>query len=114
MLLKRVSEDLKSHILAERWLGYLLQYVNHKELEKLMNYYQEIGWISRDVKENLIRMAEGITSSGKGSWQLPSRVHLTSLLFITALAGMEIPREIYGLDTYVKIFTETPEEIFSV
>ncbi len=114
MLLNMVKEDLKSHMLAEKWLGYLLQYVDHKELEKLMNYYEKIGWISAESKEKLLKMAEGITSSGKGSWKLPSRVHLTSLLFITYLAGMDIPKDIYGLDTYVRIFTENPEEMFSI
>jgi len=114
MLLVKLNDDLRTGIIAERWLGYLLQHMNHSELEKLLSYYEKIGWISVSAKLKLLSMAAGIKSNAKGTWQVSSRVHLTSLLFIAYLAGQEIPRELYDINAYTKQFIENPESFLSV
>ncbi len=114
MILESVEDDLRSNLLVEKWLGYLLQYMDHDALNKLMDYYQRIGWISESAKKKLISIAEGINSSRKGTWQVPSRVHITSLLFIFYLAHGEIPREIYGIKAYIDEFTANPEGMLSL
>jgi len=115
MLLEDLNEDLQTQVLATRWLGYLLQFVDHENLEKLLEYYESIGWISREAKKKLIIMAKGMKSSGsKNEWVLPHRVHLTSLLFIQRLSGREEESKLAGLDTYIKSYIESPEEFLSV
>jgi len=115
MLLENLGEDLRSQVLATRWLGFLLQYVDHENLKKLLDYYHRIGWISSEVKEKLINLAEGIKSGGsKNEWMLPHRVHLTSLLFIQRLSGENREGELAGLSTYIRDYIESPEEFLSV
>ncbi len=114
MILNDLGDDIRSAIIAEKWLGYLLQHMGHGELEKLLEHYEQIGWISENARRKLTKIAEGIVSSGKGNWQLPGRVHITSLLFIAYLAGTGIPREVHEIDTYAKIFIENPEEMLSI
>ncbi len=114
MLLKTLPDDINTYVMIHKWLGFLLQHIDHKELEKLMEYYQNIGWLSAESREKLISIAEGINSSGKGNWKLPSRVHISSLLFITHLANLELPPDIYSLGSYAEMFTEHPEEFFTV
>jgi archaellum component FlaD/FlaE len=114
MLLKDLGDDPRKHILAMRWLGYMLQYVDHQGLSKVLDYYQRIGWISKDAKEELRAIAEGLKSTGKGEWTLPFRVHLTSLLFIAKIAEMPIERDIAGIESYVDEWINHPETALSI
>ncbi len=115
MLLEKLGEDLQSQVLATRWLGYLLQFVDHENLEKLLDYYESIGWLGREAKKKLLIMAKGMKSSGsKNEWVLPHRVHLTSLLFIQRLGGRNEESALAGLETYIKSYIESPEEFLSV
>lgn len=115
MLLPDIGDDLPTQVLATRWLGYLLQFVDHENLQKLLDYYESIGWIGKEAKKKLIAMAKGMKSSGsKNEWVLPHRVHLTSLLFIQRLSGRNQEGELAGLNTYIKSYIESPEEFLSV
>ncbi|NPA74514.1 MAG: flagella protein [Euryarchaeota archaeon] len=114
MLLETLPDSVEAYAMVHRWLGYLLQYMDHEELAKLLTYYEKIGWLSKNVREKLTDIAQGITASGKGTWQLPGRAHLTSLLFIAYLAGKEIPRELYEVNAYATEFTSNPESFISI
>ena len=115
MLLEDLRENVETQALVLRWLAYLLQQVDHKNLETLLKYYQDIRWISEDVRKKLLFMAKGIKSSGiKNEWMVPHRVHLTSLLFIEKLRGESPGKDLAGLNAYIKGFIETPEEFLSV
>ncbi len=115
MLLNEFSDDVETQALVLRWLAYLLQQVDHKNLETLLKYYQDIGWIGESVRKKMLMMAKGIKSSGtKNDWMVPHRVHLTSLLFIEKLKGESLGKDLAGLNTYIKGFIETPEEFLSV
>ncbi len=114
MLLLDIKEDIRTGVIAERWLGYLLQQMNHEELGKLLEYYEKVGWISSTAKNKLMGIAMGIKSSGRGTWQVSSRIHLTSLLFMSYLAGIKLPRELHEINTYAREFIENPESFISV
>ena len=114
MILEMVGDDPKKHIIAMRWLGYMLQFVDHQGLAKILDYYERIGWLSNEAKEELREIAEGLKSTGKGEWKLPFRVHLTSLLFITKIADIPIEKEIAGIETYVEEWINHPEEALSI
>ncbi len=114
MLLSTLPENIETYTMVHRWLGFLLQHMDHNELSKLMKHYEKIGWLSEEAAEKLLIIAQGIKSSGTGTWQVPSRVHLTSLLFIAYISKREIPRELYSIDTYATVFTEKPEAMLSI
>ena len=113
MLLEKIDEDIKTQVVATRWLGYLLQYTDHKNLEKLFQYYESIGWISPEVRDKLIKLSQGIKSNGKSNWLLPPRMHITSLLFISNLAGINI-KNLTGINAYLNMYVEHPEEFLSI
>ncbi len=114
MLLERLPDSPDAYAMVQRWLGFLLQHMNHGELSKLLEYYTNIGWISKEVQRHLNEIAQGIKSSGTGTWQVPSRVHLTSLLFIVHLSGRDMPRELYSAIAYSDIYTGEPETVVSI
>ncbi len=115
-MLERLNDGMRSQILALKWLGYLLQHINHEGLKHLLHYYRNIGWIGEDAEKKLISMAEGLKSTGTGEWRLPVRVHLTSLLFIRSLMNEseEDEREIFGLNAYIEQWIQSPDEAISV
>ena len=114
MLLEKIGEDPKSYVLALRWMGYLLQHVNHQGLYKVLSYYQDIGWISNEVKEKLLTLAQGLKGMGGDEWTLPFRVHLTSLLFIGKLGDVSMERDLAGMEAYIEEWIENPEGILSI
>lgn len=59
-VLEHLSVDSRSNLILMRWLGFLLQRVPAEELPQLLDYYRRIGWISKDVKDKLVQIAEGI------------------------------------------------------
>lgn len=114
MILNEIGDDPRKHVLAMKWLAYMMQHVDHLGLEKVLDYYEKIGWIGTRAKEELRSIASGLKSTGKGEWTLPFRVHLTSLIFISRLADMPIERELAGVNAYIDNWINSPEEILSI
>ncbi len=114
MILERIGEDPSKHVLAMKWLAYMMQHVDHQGLERVLEYYEKIGWIGTRAKEELSSIASGLKSTGRGEWTLPFRVHLTSLLFISKLADIPIERDLTGINTYIENWINSPEEILSI
>ena len=114
MLLRDVPGDIRSVAVAQKWLAYLLQQVDHEGLKRLLDYYQSIGLISSEAREKLLTMAAGIKSTARGEFPVPGRVHIVSLLFMAYLSNSRIPPELYEVNTYARLFAENPEQFLSV
>ncbi len=114
MILQKLGDEPKKHVMAMRWLGYMLQYVDHGGLERVLDYYERIGWLGKYAKEELKNIASGLKSTGKGEWTLPFRVHLTSLLVISKLADLPIERELVGTESYLNEWINHPESALSL
>ena len=69
----------------------MLERVGHNNLSQLLEYYQNISWISIDVADSLLALAdaEKIRYCGP-SWTLSPEEHRMSLQFIEKLQGKQI------------------------
>jgi uncharacterized protein (DUF3084 family) len=94
---KEISEDTKEKILNQ-WLMFMLERVGHNNLPILLDHYEDLGWISMNVSDKLIELAESQKQPYEGaSWTLSAEEHRTSMLFIEKLQGK--PVEISVLST---------------
>lgn len=92
--LTKVPSDPKSIIVLMKWLQYLIDKCGRSHLPEILDYYVDIGWLSKDAKISLLDYSSGITEEskegetvGEGVSDLPSRDHIQSLLFIQKLKG---------------------------
>ncbi len=92
-----ISENTREEILNQ-WLMFMLERVGHNNLPILLDHYEELGWISMNVSDKLIELAESQEQRYEGpSWTLSALEHRTSMLFIEKLQGK--PVEISVLST---------------
>jgi flagellar protein FlaD len=77
-----------------KWLQYLVDRTGKNNLPDTLGYYVDIGWISEDVRLDLINYSKGITEepaqTGTHPPFLPTKDHLQSLLFIQKLKGIQL------------------------
>ncbi len=75
----------------QQWLKFMLERVGHNNLLPLLEYYESIGWISIDVTDRLLLLAENEKIRYKGpTWTLSPQEHRTSMLFIEKLQGRQV------------------------
>jgi flagellar protein FlaD len=66
-----------------------------RNLPDILDYYVSIGWITDDVRLDLIGYSKGIIeeepqADQKGSAHLPTKDHLQSLLYVSKLKGLHL------------------------
>jgi archaellum component FlaD/FlaE len=92
--LEHIPSDPESIVVIMKWLQYLVEKIGKNNLPDVLGYYVDIGWISDDVRLDLISYSKGITGepaqAGTQSSHLPTRDHLQSLLFIQKLKGLQL------------------------
>jgi archaellum component FlaD/FlaE len=92
--LEHIPSDPESIVVIMKWLQYLVEKIGKNNLPDVLGYYVDIGWISDDVRLDLISYSKGITGEtaqvGIQSPHLPTRDHLQSLLFIQKLKGLQL------------------------
>ncbi|RLG44487.1 MAG: flagellar protein D [Thermoproteota archaeon] len=118
--LETLPEDLVSTMIALKWLGFLIDRVGIQNLESVLEFYYDIGWISEKVLNALLRYAKGTRPhhrdpEWKPSEKLTVQDHLISLLFIERLRGLRITRDVLDkLEREVKILEKTLDEFYGV
>jgi archaellum component FlaD/FlaE len=92
--LENIPSDPESIVVIMKWLQYLVDRIGKNNLANVLGYYVDIGWISDDVRLDLIDYSKGITEepaqTGTHPQYLPTRDHLQSLLFIQKLKGLQL------------------------
>jgi archaellum component FlaD/FlaE len=92
--LEQIPSDPESIVVIMKWLQYLVDRTGKTNLPNTLGYYVDIGWISEDVRLDLINYSKGITEeaaqAGTRPPQLPTKDHLQSLLFIQKLKGLQL------------------------
>jgi flagellar protein FlaD len=92
--LEHIPTDPESIVVLMKWLQYLVDRTGKNNLGEVLGYYVDIGWISDDVRLDLIDYAKGITDvptqQGTTPHHLPTKDHLQSLLFIQKLKGLQL------------------------
>ena len=77
--------------LQQNWLKFMLERVGHNNLPQLLEYYENIGWISIDVADSLQALANEEKNLYCGpSWTLSPEEHRISLQYIEKLQGRHI------------------------
>ena len=98
--LTEISNDPESIVVIMKWLQYLIDKCGRANLSNILDYYVDIGWITQDAKIYLIDYSQGITEekkqgedySNKKIWDLPSRDHIQSLIYIQKLKGVQVDK----------------------
>jgi archaellum component FlaD/FlaE len=92
--LEQIPSDPESIVVIMKWLQYLVDRTGKNNLPDTLGYYVDIGWISEDVRLDLINYSKGIneepSQTGTHPPQLPTKDHLQSLLFIQKLKGLQL------------------------
>jgi len=97
--LEKIPNDMVSTMMALKWLEFLIDRVGMQNLEDVLDFYYQIGWISEDVLYTMLRYAEGIRPHHREpDWRPDEKLtiqdHMVSLLFIERLRGNRITREL--------------------
>jgi flagellar protein FlaD len=92
--LEQIPNDPENIVVIMKWLQYLVDKTGKNNLPDILGYYVDIGWISDNVRLDLIDYSKGLieqpTPTNAHSSQLPPRDHLQSLLFIQKLKGVQL------------------------
>ncbi|NJE13534.1 FlaD/FlaE family flagellar protein [Thermococcus sp. LS2] len=118
--LEKIPEDIVSTMIALKWLGFLIDRVGIQNLERVLEFYYEIGWISENVLNTLLRYAKGTRPhhrdpEWKPAEKLTVQDHLVSLLFIERLKGLRITRDVLDkLERELKMLEKTLDEFYGV
>ena len=97
--LTEIPNNPESVIILMKWLQYLIDKCGRPNLNNILDYYVDIGWISDEAKMNIIDYSQGITEKEKKEettkkqiTDLPSKDHIQSLIFIQKLKGMQFDK----------------------
>jgi|Deesub1362B_J571_1020462.scaffolds.fasta_scaffold00339_3 flagellar protein FlaD len=118
--LEKLPDDMISTMTALKWLGFLMERVGVQNLENVLEYYYELGWISEEVLNDLLKYAKGTKPyhrepDWKPADKLTIQDHVISLLFIERLRGTRVSREILDiLEREMKLITKAIEEFYGV
>ncbi len=88
--LEKNSSTMK---LCMEWIEFLMELVGRNNLPDILSYYEDLGWISDDVRLEVMRYAEGIDYYiEKPDWKLNPDEHVKSIWFIEKLAGVKVDK----------------------
>jgi archaellum component FlaD/FlaE len=86
-----------------KWLQYMVDRVGKIYLPDILGYYVDIGWISEDIRLDLIEYSKGIVEDRtstepirRDSYNLPTKNHIQSFLFIQKLKGKPFDERFVG------------------
>ncbi|MFP4655304.1 MAG: FlaD/FlaE family flagellar protein [Methanohalobium sp.] len=86
--LEHIPKNSFSMRICMEWLKYLMNQVGGNNLDEVLTYYRDLGWISENIRRELLRYSEGINqTSEKSDWKLTKKDHIKSIWFIQKLAG---------------------------
>lgn len=91
--LAHIMKNSSSIKLCMEWLEFLMELVGRNNLPDILSYYEELGWITEEVRMELMRYAEGIDFyMEKPDWKLNPDDHVKSVWFIENLAGIKVDK----------------------
>ena len=114
--LEAIPSDPESIVIVMKWLSYMVERIGKRNLPDVLGYYVDIGWISDDVRLDLINYSKGIIEEPRPETQqtptaLPTKDHLQSLLFIQKLKGIHLDdRFLCKIDREMERMTKSLEQ----
>ncbi|MBU0496980.1 MAG: hypothetical protein KKC68_09410 [Candidatus Thermoplasmatota archaeon] len=95
--LQDITNDAEHIVVLMKWLQYLVDKIGKNQLSDILSYYVDIGWISDDVRLDMLDYAKGIIEeSTKEGTKKPSTIslstrdHIQSLLYIQKLKDQQL------------------------
>jgi archaellum component FlaD/FlaE len=58
--LVRIGADASCHLALMEWIRFLLERVNRTEIPSVLSFYQRIGWISGEIKADMLEIIRGV------------------------------------------------------
>jgi len=141
-LLAYIPHDYLTLVLVMRWIEFLFERVTRDKISLVLDYYVDVGWISEDVKSEIMSYARGemqdVTKymgheevqeevfrdvpaptaapyKKVEDWRLSADDHLKSLLFIQKVAGLEVDKDrLNSLEQNILKFKESLEGFHGV
>lgn len=114
--LTHLKKDFVSDIIALKWMDYLVNTFGIKRMAEILDFYSDIGWISKNVKDLLINYSRGYVLREMQILDEPStptlRDHIRSLIFIAKLGGFEL--EIEEIEKVIKEIEDFEKETSEV
>jgi archaellum component FlaD/FlaE len=91
--LSNIMKNSTNIKLCMEWLEFLMELAGRNNLPDILSYYEDLGWITEDVRVELLHYAEGIDFyMEKPDWKLTPDDHVKSIWFIESLAGMKVDK----------------------
>ncbi|AEH61503.1 flagella protein [Methanosalsum zhilinae DSM 4017] len=114
--LESVGPDTASVVILLNWIEFLMERVGRNNLMDALDYYVDIGWISEEVRSEIMTYARGIDYYvEKSTWRLLPEDHTKSLLFIERLCGRKIDKNMLGtLDREMARVKHGLEELYGI
>jgi flagellar protein FlaD len=127
VILKSIPKNYMSTVLIMRWIEFMFERVKRDKITLLLDYYKSIGWISEEVKAEIMSHARGTVQDVSKyndisaeevkaeyhrieDWRLSAEDHLKSLLFIEKIAGKEVNKdELNALEQQIAEFKRALE-----
>lgn len=89
---------------------FMLERVGNNNLPRLLDYYENLGWISMDVSDRLIELSETQKQQFIGpSWTLSAEEHRICMLFIERLQGKPVEISLLSTMASAKAKPQQPE-----
>jgi archaellum component FlaD/FlaE len=91
--LSSITKNSTNMKLCMEWLEFLMGLVGRNNLPEILSYYEELGWLTEQVRSELMHYAEGIDFyMEKPDWKLTPDDHVKSIWFIESLAGLKVDK----------------------
>ncbi|NJD76762.1 MAG: hypothetical protein FIB08_06670 [Candidatus Methanoperedens sp.] len=92
-----LDNRVETSIIMLNWIEFLLEKVGRNNLNDILEYYIEIGWISEDVSIKMMNYANGIDYYvERPTWKLLPEDHAKSLMFIEQLTGKKVDKNMFS------------------
>ncbi len=114
--LDSIKRDPMSVVVLLNWIEFLMERVGRNNLMDALDYYVDIGWISEDVRSEIMAYARGIDYYvEKPTWRLLPEDHTKSLLFIERLCGRKIDKNMLStIDREMSKVKHGLEELYGI
>ncbi len=117
--LTQIPMDARSIVILMKWLQYLVDQLGKSQVSDVLNFYVDVGWITEDIKFDLLKYIKGLTDinkeqeGDKGNRIITSKEHIHSLLFIQKLKGKNMDDFLWKIDQDLDKFFKNIENHYS-
>jgi flagellar protein FlaE len=87
--LRELPETYAGELIVFEWLSFLLETGGYRGANEAIDYYDEVGWITEDVSDDLEDYLIGLEERPGDSEELSIDDHLLSLVHVAKLTSMQ-------------------------